>query len=173
MGTKKVAINRETWNCFVRFVKAFVTSDELGGKAKWLAVLLIAFLFGINGLNVLNSYVGRDFMTAIEDRNRSAFIFQALLYIGVFAASALVTSIYRFSEERLGLLWRQWATRQIILRYGDRRVYYRLKMSGELENPDQRIAEDIRACTATSISFVAPRPSNVNPCVLRNTRCTG
>jgi putative ATP-binding cassette transporter len=77
-----------------------------------------------------------------------------LLYIGVFAASTLVASIYRFTEERLGLLWREWATRQTVLRYADKRVYYRLKMAGELENPDQRIAEDIRACTATTISFV-------------------
>ncbi len=154
MPPKKVPINRETWDCFVRFVKTFVTSREVGRRARWLAALLIAFLFGINGLNVLNSYVGRDFMTAIEDRNRNEFIFQAFFYIGVFAASTLVASIYRFTEERLGLLWRQWATGQFILGYADKRVYYRLKKIGELENPDQRIAEDIRACTATTISFV-------------------
>jgi putative ATP-binding cassette transporter len=102
----------------------------------------------------LNSYVGRDFMTAIENHNQSEFIFQALLFIGVFAASTLVSSVYRFAEERLGLMWREWATRKTILRYADRRVYYRLKSDGKVENPDQRIAEDIRACTGTTISFV-------------------
>jgi putative ATP-binding cassette transporter len=135
-------------------VKAFFTSRQVGWKAKWLAALLIAFLFGINGLNVVNSYVGRDFMTAIENRNHSEFIFQALLYIGVFAASTLVASVYRFTEERMGLIWREWATQKAILGYADKRVYYRLKLEGELENPDQRIAEDIRACTGTTISFV-------------------
>jgi putative ATP-binding cassette transporter len=105
-------------------------------------------------LNVVNSYVGRDFMTAIENRNHSEFIFQALLYIGVFAASTLVASVYRFTEERMGLIWREWATQKAILGYADKRVYYRLKLEGELENPDQRIAEDIRACTGTTISFV-------------------
>jgi putative ATP-binding cassette transporter len=154
MGTKQVLINRETWNRFVSCVRQFTTSNQVGGKAKWLVALLIAFLFGINGLNVLNSYVGRDFMTAIEDRNRAEFIYQALLYIGVFAASTLVASIYRFTEERLGLLWRKWATQRAILGYAHKRAYYRLKMDGEVENPDQRIAEDIRACTATTISFV-------------------
>jgi putative ATP-binding cassette transporter len=71
MGTKQVLINRETWNRFVSCVKQFIASQRVGGKAKWLVGLLIAFLFGINGLNVLNSYVGRDFMTAIEDRNHA------------------------------------------------------------------------------------------------------
>jgi putative ATP-binding cassette transporter len=154
MGTKQVLINRETWNRFVSCVKQFIASQRVGGKAKWLVGLLIAFLFGINGLNVLNSYVGRDFMTAIEDRNHAEFIYQALLYVGVFAASTLVAGVYRFTEERLGLMWRKWATRQAILGYASKRTYYRLKMNGEVENPDQRIAEDIRACTATTISFV-------------------
>jgi vitamin B12/bleomycin/antimicrobial peptide transport system ATP-binding/permease protein len=154
MRTKKIQLNRETWNRFVSCVKRFITSEQAGGKAKWLVALLIAFLLGINGLNVLNSYVGRDFMTAIEDRNRVQFIYQAFLYIGLFAASTLVASIYRFTEERLGLLWRVWATQQAILGYADKRAYYRLKVAGEVENPDQRIAEDIRACTATTISFV-------------------
>jgi len=154
METRGALINRRTWNRFVQCVKVFITSETAGRKAKWLFVLLIAFLLGINGLNVLNSYVGRDFMTAIEDRNRTEFIFQTLFYIVVFAASTLVAVIYRYTEERLGLLWREWATQRCILGYADKRVYYRLKLTGEVENPDQRIAEDIRACTATTISFV-------------------
>jgi putative ATP-binding cassette transporter len=151
---KKVLVNRETWDHFTHWVKIFLTAERVGGKAKWLIALLIAFLLGINALNVLNSYVGRDFMTAIEDRNRAGFILMALIYIGVFAASTLVAGIYRYTEERLGLLWREWATRRTILGYANNRVYYRLKKAGEIQNPDQRIAEDIRAFTTTTISFV-------------------
>jgi putative ATP-binding cassette transporter len=147
-------INRQTWDRFVQFVKVFATSKEAGGKAKWFFASLVAFLFGINILNVLNSYVGRDFMTAIENRNRAGFISYALVYIGLFAASTLVSTIYTYAEQRLGLLWREWATRQCVLGYADNRAYYRLKMDGEVENPDQRIAEDIRSFTATTISFV-------------------
>jgi putative ATP-binding cassette transporter len=79
MLKKKIPINRETWNRFIEYVKAFATSRQAGRKARWLSALLIGFLFAINGLNLLNSYVGRDFMTAIENRNRAEFLFQALL----------------------------------------------------------------------------------------------
>lgn len=151
---KKVLVNRETWDHFIHWVKIFLTAEQVGRKAKWLIALLIVFMLGINALNVLNSYVGRDFMTAIEDRNRSGFILMALFYIGVFAASTLTGGFYRYTEERFGLMWREWATRRTILGYANKRVYYRLKMAGEIENPDQRIAEDIRAFTATTISFV-------------------
>jgi len=37
-----------------------------------------------------------------------------LLYIGVFAISTIAAGLYRFAEERLGLLWREWITRGMI-----------------------------------------------------------
>jgi putative ATP-binding cassette transporter len=128
--------------------------SRVGGKAKGLFILLILFLFGINGLNVVNSYVGRDFMTAIEHRELGAFARLALLYVGVFAASTIVAVYYRYAEERLGLLWRKWLTERAIVRYLDDRTYFRLHEAGDLPNPDQRISEDIRALTATTLSFV-------------------
>jgi putative ATP-binding cassette transporter len=154
MQEKKVLIDRHTWNRFVRTVKVFVTSEQAGTRAKWLVLLLILFMLGINSLNVVNSYVGRDFFTAIENRNRAEFIRQALLYIGVFAASTIVAVFYRYIEERLGLLWREWATRRATIVYGNSRLYYRLKKTGGVDNPDQRIAEDIRTYVETTISFV-------------------
>ena len=140
----------------VRFVRAVrnCTSSEVGWKAKLMFAGLIALLFGINGMNVVNSYVGREFMTAIADRNKAEFIRQALFYIGVFAASTLVAVIARFTEERLGLLWREFLTRQAVMLYLADGTYYRLDAAEELGNPDQRIAEDVRAFTVTTLSFV-------------------
>src|SRR5262249_20025168 len=93
------------------------------------------------------------FMTAIERRDMAGFVRQAILYIGVFAATTAVTVFYRFAEERLGLLWRSSLTRRAIERYLDGRTYLRLKESAEIDNPDQRIAEDTRAFTTTTLSF--------------------
>ena len=107
-----------------------------------------------NGLNVVNSYVGRNFMTAIADRNKAEFVRQAMFYIGVFAASTVVAVVARFTEERLGLLWREFLTRRAVKLYLADGTYYRLDASGELANPDQRIAEDVRAFTVTTLSFV-------------------
>jgi putative ATP-binding cassette transporter len=154
MGKRNALINRQTWDHFVRWVKMFATSEQVGAKAKWIFAALVVLLLSINGLNIFGSYINRDFMSAIEDRNRAEFLWMALVYLGVFAASTLVSTIYTYAEQSLGLLWREWATQQSVLSYADKRVYYRLKMDGELENPDQRIAEDIRAYTVTTISFV-------------------
>jgi putative ATP-binding cassette transporter len=143
---------RTTGIRFVRAIKTFAQSD-VGWKAKLIFAALVLLLCAANALNVVNSYVGRNFMTAIADRNMPGFVRQAFIYIGVFAALTLVAVIARFGEERLGLLWRDTMTRGILLRYLADGTYQRLNVSGAIANPDQRISEDVRAFTVTTLSF--------------------
>jgi vitamin B12/bleomycin/antimicrobial peptide transport system ATP-binding/permease protein len=152
MSEQPVPFDLVTVRRFVRAVKDFMTS-EVRWRACGLFALLIAFALTLNSLNVVNSYVGRDFITAISHRDRTGFIRQAILYVGVFAGSTAVAVLYRFTEERLGLFWRVWLTRRIIRRYLADRTYLHLKESATIENPDQRIADDVRAFTATTLSF--------------------
>jgi putative ATP-binding cassette transporter len=143
-------VNRQR---FTRAVRRFLTS-EVGGKAKGLLALLIGLLLAINALNVLNSYVNRDFMTAIEYRNTREFVAKTLLYVFVFAILTIAATIYRFSEERLGLLWREWLTRTMVHQYLSHRMYYHLGETGRIQTPDQRIAEDARSFAVTTLSFL-------------------
>jgi putative ATP-binding cassette transporter len=152
MEKQKIPLKITAVRC-VGSVRNFANS-EVGWKAKLMFAGLIALLCGVNGLNVVNSYVGRNFMTAIADRHKAEFIRQALFYLGVFAASTVVAVIARFTEERLGLLWREFLTRRAVTLYLANGAYYRLDASRELANPDERIAEDIRAFTVTALSFV-------------------
>jgi putative ATP-binding cassette transporter len=142
-----------TGECLWREVKLLSVSPS-GGMAKLLFGLLIILMLGINGLNVVNSYVGRDFMTAIEHRDMDSFVWKAIVYIGVLAFATVVAVIYRFCEERLGLLWREALTRRLIDLYLARKMFYRLGSGGKVTNPDQRIADDVRAFTTTTLSFV-------------------
>jgi putative ATP-binding cassette transporter len=138
-------------------LRAF-SASPVGRKARWLLAGLLLLLLLINGLNVVNSYVGRDFMTALANRATPAFIRQALLYVGVFAVSTLAIVFLRFTEETLALTWREWLTQWAVRRYLKPPVYQRLGdrlvANGEVANPDQRISEDVRAFTATTLSFL-------------------
>ena len=143
---------KTTGRRFIRTVRNFAQSD-VGWKAKLIFAALVLLLLAANALNVANSFVGRNFMTAIADRDMPGFIRQAFIYVGVFAALTLVAVISRFGEERLGLLWRDTMTRGIVRRYLADGNYQSLKVSGAVANPDQRISEDVRAFTVTSLSF--------------------
>jgi putative ATP-binding cassette transporter len=152
MTAQRLPLDRLQW--VRRTTAAFFKSPEVGRHALQLSVALVVLMLLISAMNVANSYVGRDFMTSIEQRDNTAFALMALLYVGVFAASTLLAVLFRFCEERLGLLWRQWLTRCLVLDYLGLGTPYRLREQGEIENPDQRIGDDARAFTTTTLSFV-------------------
>ena len=153
MAHEKTQIIRTTWTRFYGTIRMLVKSEQ-GPKATMFAGTLVLLMFAINGLNVLNSYVGRDFMSAIENKDLSAFERQALYYVGVFLVSTVVVVFYRFTEERLGILWRVQLTKRLTDAYMNDRTYYRLDSASGVANPDQRIADDVRAFTTTTLSFL-------------------
>jgi vitamin B12/bleomycin/antimicrobial peptide transport system ATP-binding/permease protein len=152
METQRIAL-KITGARLVRLARIFAQS-EAGRRARWMFAALVALLISADGLNVVNSYVNRNFMTAIADRNMAGFIRFAIFSVGVFAASTAVSVIAHFVEERLGLLWREALTRRAVRLYLADGTYDRLAASDGLANPDQRIAEDIRGFTVTALSLI-------------------
>jgi putative ATP-binding cassette transporter len=148
-----VRISRDVWARLARAVAVLVKS-EVGGRAIALFAAMFVLLLVVNGMNVVNSYVGRDFMTSIESHDPKGFFKYAMLYAGVFAASTLTTVLARFAEERLDLLWRRFLTNLSMQSYLGDRIYYRLQGDDQVTNPDQRISEDIRFFSTTALSFV-------------------
>lgn len=153
MPTTKREILRITGQRLRSALRLLAHSPE-GPKALWLAIMLVLLMITINGLNVVNSYVGREFMTAIEHKDVAEFKLQTLLYAAIFIACSVMLAFYRFTEERIGILWREQLTWRLTNAYLDHRAYFRLDSATGVANPDQRIAEDIKAFTTTTLSFV-------------------
>ncbi len=151
--THRVPINRQTFTLSLTMVRNLFSS-EVGTTAIVMVAALIGLLLAINGLNVVNSYVGRNFMTAISQRDRAGFVAYATAYTAVFAGSTMADVLYGFTVGRLGLLWRVSLTQRIIGRYLNDRAYYRLTATDTVSNPDQRITEDVRNMTTTTLTFV-------------------
>ena len=86
MPDKNVAVSRETMRRLGHVVRRFLGS-KAGAKARLLLIALLASMLAINGMNVLNSFVGRDFFSSIETRDHAGFVHYAWLYVAVFAGS--------------------------------------------------------------------------------------
>ncbi len=153
MNDQPVAFTRQTIRRLFGAIRNFLAS-AVGGRACLLLAALLVLMLGINGMNVANSFVGRYFMSAIESRDSAGFTRFAWLYVAVFAGSTLTGVLFRFTEERLGLLWREWLTRRITGIYIERRLYLELPGEETVSNPDQRMTEDVRQLTSTTLSFV-------------------
>ncbi len=69
-------------------------------------------------------------------------------------ASTTAGACSRFVELLLGLRWREWLTRCFLHLYLSTRACFHLNDQAEVENPDQRISEDLRTLTTTRLSFL-------------------
>jgi len=144
---------RRTFRQFWDISKAFFASAGQRKAQGYLVTLLVLALL-VGGVEVLISYTGRDFMTAIAEKNADAYWRLLGLYLGSFALAIPLAVYYRWTEKRLALIWRDWMAQRLLTRYFNNRAYYRLRGSEGIDNPDQRISEDVINFTADSLSYL-------------------
>ena len=96
--------------------------------------------------------------TRLHDRagepTRVAFYHNLWRYLGAFVLAVPILVFYRYTGDRLSLAWRQWMTEHLIQRYFSNRVYYRLRSSEMIDNPDQRITEDVKLFTTDVLGYL-------------------
>ena len=142
-----------TFRQFRLIFRSFFASERRH-KARGFLVALLVLALSVGGVQVLMSYAGRDFMTAIIRKSPAAYWSALGWYLGSFALAVPIGVYYRWVEERLALLWREWMAQHLVKRYFNNRAYFRLRGSESVDNPDQRISEDVRNFTTSSLSFL-------------------
>jgi putative ATP-binding cassette transporter len=147
------SLNHSMWSRLVAVGLPYYRS-EARRRALGASAVLVTLLVTINGMNVVNSYVGRDFMSALAERHAGRFYVFAGILVGVFAALTVVEVFARYAEQWLGLAWREWLTRRFLDRYLAGRAYLRLADRHDIDNPDERISEDVKTFTATTLSIL-------------------
>jgi vitamin B12/bleomycin/antimicrobial peptide transport system ATP-binding/permease protein len=135
---------------FLLFVKTIRRS-----YIAWLALFALLLLsFSVSGFNVLLSYLFRYLQNAIYAKNLSDFWMNIYILAAVYLVGIPIMVFYPWVQKRLYMMWRRWMTKKFTANYLANRSYYELSNNGEIDNPDQRIAEDIKLFTSTSLSFL-------------------
>lgn len=149
--------NSQTWKTTCRqfwiISKAFFASERRR-KARGFLIALLLLSLATGAVQVLMSYAAAHFMTAITDKNQGAFWDTLWKYLGTILLAIPIGVYYRWVEERLALLWREWMAQHLVKRYFNNRAYFRLRGSESVDNPDQRISEDVKNFTTSSLAFM-------------------
>ena len=133
----------------------FFKSKLMPRWKQWIMLALLLFLsLSVSGINVVISYIESFFTTALVEKDQITFWRFMWVYAGVFTIATPIVVIYRYTQDRLGLYWREWMTDSFLDRYFQNRAYYEINSQQEIDNPDQRIAEDIKSFTSTSLDFL-------------------
>ena len=124
-------------------------------RQAWLllaAVLLLSL--SVTGINVAFSYIGNYFTNALVKKNESMSYLYVAVYFSGFLVGIPVMAFYSYVRSYMGMHWREWMTGEFLGNYFSNRNYYEVEASGLIDNPDQRIMEDIRSFTRTSLAFL-------------------
>ncbi|MBS1992211.1 MAG: ABC transporter ATP-binding protein/permease [Cyanobacteria bacterium SZAS LIN-3] len=127
---------------FCAIAKPFWVS-HLRWKARALLAGVVALLIGSIFLNVVNAFVMGKFMTAMQARDIPLFYRYLALYAGVIIAGTPVVVFYGYLRTKLALVWRSWLTADLTSRYLSKLAYYKLAADPEIDNPDERITQDV------------------------------
>ena len=131
-------------------------------RARGLLAAVLALTLGLVYMAVLFNRWNREFYNSLEQKNFADFK-DLLLYFSFLAAVYIAAAVYRlYLTQMLVMRWRVWLTRQYVGEWLDKQVYYRLELkSYGTDNPDQRIAEDLRLFTDGTLNLTLGLLSSV------------
>jgi len=141
------------WKKFWEISRMYWFSDEKWKARGTLAVLLV-LLSAFSSINILFSYLNRDLMTALQEKNLTAFYHCLFLFAGGFIIATPVTALFNFVQQKTAINWRLWLTTNFLGKYFQNRAYYHISNDPTIDNPDQRIADDINSLTHNNLAIL-------------------
>ncbi|MCY7323035.1 MAG: ABC transporter ATP-binding protein/permease [Phormidesmis sp. CAN_BIN36] len=147
-------LNLNVFQQFWTIAKSYWLGDEKW-QARGLLLGVGLFLLSYTGLSVVLNNKRGVLISALSAKDQPRFWQTVMIFIGVLVLYAPLLAGYRYLRDRLSLQWRRWLTTRFVDNYFSDRAYYRLNTSDlTIDNPDQRIAEDVRSFTQESLTFL-------------------
>ena len=106
-----------------------------------------------SALNISFSYVRRDLFDALNEKDEHLFYRHIARFFVVLATIVPISVLYNYLRLKLAIYWRKELTARVLDKYYANRTYYIIECSKDIDNPDQRICEDLTEFTSTSLDF--------------------
>jgi len=129
---------------FTRIAVPYFRSED-GRAGRILLVAVIALQLFQVWLNVRFNTWYKTFYDALQNKDWDTFIWQLGVF-SVLAAFFIVSAVYQiYLQQWLQIRWRRWLTTKYLGRWLGGGIHYRMRLKGDsADNPDQRIADDIK-----------------------------
>jgi vitamin B12/bleomycin/antimicrobial peptide transport system ATP-binding/permease protein len=129
---------------FTRIAVPYFRSED-GRAGKILLAAVIALQLFQVWLNVRFNAWYKTFYDALQNKDWDTFIWQLGVF-SVLAAFFIISAVYQiYLQQWLQIRWRRWLTNRYLGRWLGNGTHYRMRLKGDsADNPDQRIADDIK-----------------------------
>ncbi|OGB49358.1 MAG: ABC transporter ATP-binding protein [Burkholderiales bacterium RIFCSPLOWO2_12_FULL_65_40] len=146
-------LSRAAWKQFMGVARPFWSGDKK--RTAWgLLALLIALMVCETQLAVMLIDKTGEMTSALAARQADRFWAAVRTSLIVLAFAVPVYAFYYYMRDAFSNHWRRWLTHRFLDGYLSERKYYEIGAGGDIDNPDQRISEDINTFTGRSTHFL-------------------
>lgn len=151
--TGMVNQGRFLWR-FIAFALPFWSAEHKWRNRGWVALTFALTVAQVAVQAGLNSWSARLY-NALEARHLDAFLEQIVTFVLLLLASIAVFSVSLYVRRRLIFAWRVWLTKTTLSAWMADGRHYQLGLiaGGDHDNPDGRIADDIRVTTESAVDL--------------------
>ncbi|XP_057474728.1 ABC transporter D family member 2, chloroplastic-like isoform X1 [Actinidia eriantha] len=147
-GPNLPTLGRRFWKVAAPY---WFSDDKIQARLQLASVF--ALTLGTTGISVGFNFLGRDFFNALANKDQEQFTKQLLYYLAAFAGGIPFFVLRDYAREILALRWRSWMTSYYLDRYLNNQTFYKIQSQSIIDNPDQRIVDDLSSFTGTALSF--------------------
>jgi vitamin B12/bleomycin/antimicrobial peptide transport system ATP-binding/permease protein len=126
-------------------------------REKWqafgLLILLVFLSFLGTGLLVLLTVFLGELESSLAAIDKERFFQTIAILLVTLVVGILVASSKVYVQGKISLYWRRWLTNYFLYQYLQKQNFYHLSAYSEIDNPDQRVSEDIQNFTQQFLYF--------------------
>jgi len=146
---------------FWSLAKLYWLGNEKKGALSLLTLLFI-LLIAYTQLSVLLLQQQGNIISSLSAKDEGRFWATVRIFLAILIIYVPLFAGFAYLQKKLGNYWRRWLTNHVIERYFNKRAFYKLgNFNSDIDNPDQRIAEDIKGFTVESLTFLLSLISSV------------
>ena len=116
--------------------------------------MVLMLMLSVNTLNVILNFANGAITDALNKREEATFYVMVYRLLSCFVIGTFIVVLYSFVRNRLALCWRRWLTGFVMTIYFANRNYYRINYDPTIDNPDERIQQDIDGVISSALSLL-------------------
>jgi vitamin B12/bleomycin/antimicrobial peptide transport system ATP-binding/permease protein len=121
-----------------------------------MLLLLILLIVALVSVTAFNSFISRYLVDSIvEEKDFDKFLDNLLIYGAALICVTILVGLSKFVRKKIALDWYEWLNNRILAQYFSDRAYYQINFKSDIENPDQRLAQEIEPIPRSALSFSA------------------
>lgn len=135
-----------------QLIKPFWVSEERW-RAWMMLIAIVVLSLGLVYISVQINQWNQVFYDALQNKNYP--VFKAQLWRFTYLALIfIVLAVYKiYLTQGLQMRWRRWMTEKFMEKWLAHQAYYHTEQQQIVDNPDQRIAEDLNVLTQYTLSL--------------------